>query len=91
MKRHLLTLTIMLVAIGVMPAAAQQVTVTNASITGDTFWTADTEYIMDGNVYVEDGETLTIEAGTVIKGLATPTTGDQETALIVARGGKIFA
>lgn len=92
MKRFLQILTVLLVGVCVLPAMAQQqVTITSASITGDAFWTADTEYLLDGNVYVEDGETLTIEAGTVIKGLATPTTGDQETALIVARGGKIFA
>ena len=67
------------------------VTVTDADVQGDALWTADNTYLLDGYVYVEDGETLTIEAGTVIKGLADPTTGDQESALVVARGGKIFA
>jgi hypothetical protein len=73
------------------PAPTNVVDITDSDITGDTYWTADNEYLMDGSVYVEDGETLTIEAGTVIRGKQTPTTGDQETALIVARGGKIFA
>ncbi|MEQ9105198.1 MAG: hypothetical protein RIE53_10925, partial [Rhodothermales bacterium] len=73
MKKTVLILMTLIVAFGILPVAAQQVTVTDASITGDTFWTADTEYILNGNVYVEDGETLTIEAGTVIKALATPT------------------
>lgn len=71
--------------------AQSTVTITSADITGDVFWTADTEYLLDGVVYVEDGETLTIEAGTVIRGKAVPTTGDQNTALVVSRGGKIFA
>ena len=68
-----------------------QTTVTDDDIDGEVSWTADTEYILDGYVYVDDGETLNIEAGTVIKALADPTTGDQESALIVARGGTINA
>ena len=74
-----------------MLQAQTVIDITDSDITGDTYWTADNEYLMDGYVYVEDGETLTIEAGTVVRGKQTPTTGDQESALIVARGGKIFA
>jgi hypothetical protein len=44
---------------------------------------------LNGFVFVEDGETLTIEAGTVVKG--KPGQGEAASALIVARGGKIFA
>jgi len=71
--------------------AQQEITITNDDVTGDTFWSSDNEYLMDGVVYVEDGETLTIEAGTVIRSKEIPTTGDQNTALVVAQGGKIFA
>jgi len=46
-------------------------------------------YILDGLVFVNDGQTLEIEAGTVIK--AKPTTGGVASALVVARGGKIMA
>lgn len=43
-------------------------------------------YVMKGWIYIEDGASLTIEPGTVIK-------GDKETkaALIVQRGGKLYA
>jgi len=70
-----------------------QVTVTDASINaGETVtWSASNEYLMDGLIYVESGATLIIEAGTVIKAKQTPTTGDNTTALIIARGGKIDA
>jgi len=51
--------------------------------------TSDTVWILDGFVFVEDGSELFIEPGTVIKG--TPGTGADASALIVARGGKIFA
>ncbi|QXD17116.1 T9SS type A sorting domain-containing protein [Rhodocaloribacter litoris] len=82
----------LLLALTILPARAQQVvTVTDADIVGNVLWTSDKTYLLDGYVYVEDGETLTIEAGTVIKGKADPTTGDQASALIVARGGKLFA
>ncbi|NUQ43460.1 MAG: T9SS C-terminal target domain-containing protein, partial [Calditrichaceae bacterium] len=54
-------------------------------------WTSDNAYLLDGLVFVEDGATLTIQAGTVIKGKEAPTTGDNTSALIIARGGKIYA
>ncbi len=56
---------------------------------GTTTWYARNTYILNGKIFVNDGQTLTIEAGTVIKGQ----TGQAEaaSALIVARGGKIIA
>ena len=71
--------------------AQNQVTVTDDDIDGTVNWTADTEYTIDGYVYVENEEILNIAAGTVIKAVSDPTTGDQESALIVARGGTINA
>ena len=57
--------------------------------TGTTNWTANNIYLLDGFVFVNDGQTLTIEAGTVIKGKAGQ--GENASALVVARGGKIIA
>ena len=64
--------------------------ITDADIDGDVVWTADNEYVLVGRVFVEEGETLTIDPGTVVKGRfnADPA---QAAALIVARGGMIFA
>ncbi|WP_161889816.1 hypothetical protein [Pontibacter russatus] len=56
---------------------------------GTTTWTAENTYILDGFVFVNEGQTLTIEPGTVIKG--RPGEGENASALIVARGGKIKA
>jgi len=50
---------------------------------------ADTVWVLEGFVFVNDGQVLTIEAGTVIKG--KPGTGENASAMIVARGGKIMA
>ena len=47
---------------------AATIEVTDASIDGSVRWTADNTYLLSGLVFVEDGETLTIEPGTVIKG-----------------------
>jgi hypothetical protein len=58
-------------------------------ITSDIVWSADTIYLLQGKVVVSDGATLTIEAGTIIKGLAGE--GSLASALVVARGGKINA
>ncbi len=56
---------------------------------GTTTWTSENTYILDGLVFVNAGQTLTIEPGTVIK--AKPGEGENASALIVARGGKIRA
>ena len=62
-------------------------------ITGNVTWTSDNEYILDGLIFVDSLSTLTIEAGTVIKGKlqSNITTGDGASALIVKRGAKIYA
>ncbi len=57
--------------------------------TGTTTWTNDKTYILDGFVFVNKGQTLTIEPGTVIKGKSGQ--GENASALIVARGAKIIA
>jgi len=61
----------------------------NGNGTGTTTWTANNTYLLQGLVFVNDGQVLTIEAGTVIKG--KPGQGEEASALIVARGGKIMA
>ncbi|MEM0996078.1 MAG: hypothetical protein AAGN35_03315 [Bacteroidota bacterium] len=61
----------------------------NGNGTGTVTWTKDQVYILDGFVFVNSGQTLTIEAGTVIKGRAG--TGANASALIVAKGGTINA
>ena len=67
-----------------------EVTISDAgSGTGTTTWTCDNTYLLDGYVFVNDGQALTIEPGTVIKGMAGA--GADAAALIVARGGQLFA
>lgn len=70
-----------------------QITVTDADLTGssDVTWTNDQEYILDGYVFLETGGKLTIEAGTVIKGKASPSSQDNASALIITKGAQIFA
>ncbi len=57
--------------------------------TGTVTWTADKEYTLEGFVFVNDGQVLTIEAGTVIRFESGQ--AENASALIVARGGKIVA
>ncbi|PEN14149.1 hypothetical protein CRI94_03665 [Longibacter salinarum] len=52
-------------------------------------WTADREWILDGLVFVNEGQTLTIEPGTVIRGKSGQ--GVEASAIVVARGGTINA
>ncbi|MFD2822304.1 hypothetical protein ACFS5M_01400 [Lacinutrix iliipiscaria] len=63
--------------------------VKSGGIAIDETWTADKCYILDRKVVVQEGVTLTIEPGTIIKGRAG--TGSLSSALIVARGGVIIA
>ena len=72
--------------------AFAQITVRDADISNGTYnWTNENEYILDGNVFLEEGGTLNIGPGTVIRGKLLPTTGDGTSALIITRGAKINA
>ncbi len=56
------------------------------SISVNTHWTCDKQYLLKGYVYVTSGATLTIDPGCIIK-------GDKNTkgSLIIERGAKIMA
>lgn len=56
---------------------------------GTVTWSNDTIYVLRGFIFVNSGQTLTIQPGTVIKG--QPGQGAGASALIIARGGKIMA
>ena len=83
---------ILLFSVLLTTAVFAQINVT-ADIASNTTWSASNVYLLDGLIFVNDGATLTIEEGTVIKGKlqANITTGDGASALIVRRGGKILA
>lgn len=61
----------------------------NGGGTGTVTWKANQNYILEGFVFVNEGQTLTIEAGAVIR--AKTGQAENASALIVARGGKIIA
>ena len=63
--------------------------VIDSDITEDTTLDASVVWTLDGRVFVKDGVTLTIPAGTIIK--ATGGTGTNASVLVVAQGGKIEA
>ena len=80
--------------LGVIPqrAPANIVQVTDASLTaaGPTVrWSRTNVYVLNGYCYVKQGQTLTIEAGTIVKGKdgAPGVFG----ALFITAGGKLFA
>ncbi len=61
----------------------------SGSITSNTTWTSNVIYQLNQKVVVQDGATLTIEPGTIIKGSSG--TGSLASALVIARGGKLMA
>ncbi len=60
-----------------------------SNITSDVTWSGDSIYVLAGRIVVESGATLTIEAGSIVKGQAG--SGANATALIIARGGTLNA
>ncbi len=60
--------------------------VVTGNISENTTWLANDSVYMDGYVYIKSGAILTIEPGTIIKGVT-----DSKAALIVERGAKIIA
>lgn len=66
-----------------------EIIVKSGIITADETWTPENVYVLDGKVVVDENVTLTIEAGTIVKGEQ-----GQETlasALIVDQGGRLIA
>lgn len=56
------------------------------AITANTTWTRNNIYLLNGTVFVNDGVTLTIESGTIIKGDKA-----NQGTLVIKQGGKIMA
>jgi hypothetical protein len=78
-----------------MPAQAAFVEVTN-DIVQDTRWTRDNVYILRDVIYVLPPAILTIEPGTIVRGIEDTyceggTIGDQPGALFMTRGAKLNA
>jgi len=69
----------------ITPSTGQVITV-SGNITENTKWYSAAKYMLSGFVYVKNNATLTIEPGTVIKGVSTT-----KAALIIEKGSKIMA
>lgn len=70
-------------------------TVTGNVTTANARWTRDKVYILTRMIFVTNGATLTIEPGTIIRGIRKAANGtdlaNEPGALIVSRGGKLIA
>ena len=55
----------------------------------DVTWTRDYLWVLDGLVFVNENQSLRIQSGTVVKGKTGD--GKNASALVVARGGQLFA
>jgi len=82
-KRFAAAMTLAVVMYGAASAAVVNVT---SNITSNTTWSNNNTYVLFDKIFVKNGATLTIEAGTIIK-------GDKSTkgALIITRDGMIDA
>jgi len=97
LRTHNLTFLTLLILLTAFPACRKsdyvidnRETITDqGGGTGTVIWSSDKHYLLNGKVFVNDGQTLTIEAGTVIRALTGQ--GSMASGLIVARGGTIIA
>jgi hypothetical protein len=69
----------------ITPSTGQVITV-SGDIIKDTKWYSNAKYMLSGFVYVKNNAVLTIEPGTVIKGIS-----NTKAALMIERGSKIMA
>jgi len=86
--------TLALLALFAAGAASAQTTVkVSADVSSNTTWSAANTYLLDGLIYVRPGATLTIEAGTVVRGKEVPSvsTGDAASGIVVMVGARIEA
>ncbi|NUO02339.1 MAG: T9SS C-terminal target domain-containing protein, partial [Saprospiraceae bacterium] len=92
MNRKLYALLIPFLLLTLQAVAQPIVPIVDADIApGQTVnWTKDNIYLLDGLVFVEDGAKLNIEPGTVVKFTPRADVGNPS-ALVIARGGQIFA
>ncbi|MGE4488723.1 MAG: hypothetical protein AB7E95_04155 [Kiritimatiellales bacterium] len=81
-KKLIMALMGMTAAAGI--ASAATVTI-SSDITSSTTWVSTNVYELNGQIYVDSGATLTIEAGTLVQ---TPT--NYQGSLAVCRGAKIY-
>jgi hypothetical protein len=87
------------VNVGTTTGSNQAANATNAAITDgnlittDQRWTRDNVYLLRRLIQVANGATLTIEPGTIIRGVNTTLSGitAEPGALLVSRGGTIIA
>ncbi len=84
MKKNFLLLCLLIASIS--NSFAYTVVTVSDSISTNTHWTCDKQYLLHGYVYVTTGATLTIDPGVIIKG-----DKDSKGSLIVERGAKIMA
>ena len=73
-------------AVAICKSFAFTTVIVKDSISANTHWTCDQQYLLQGYVYVTSGATLTIDPGVIIKG-----DKDSKGTLIVERGAKIMA
>ena len=64
----------------------------NEDLTGDFTWTNDNEYVLEKTVMVLPGSTLTIQPGTIVRGMSRDESSYGEAgSLVVTRDAKLYA
>lgn len=95
MKKYLFLACGLAALCGTASSASAAFISQSSNITSNTRWTRDNVYILTRVIFVTPGVTLTIEPGTIIRGVKAGTTGSdiaaEPGALVVARDAKLVA
>jgi len=92
MKKYILFLLPLLVTACLDPEPPQpkpEGILVTSNITENTTWYSDSIYVLNGRISVTNGAELTIQPGCIIKGGSG--SGASATALVIARGAKLYA
>jgi hypothetical protein len=81
--------TVWISTLGSDSASVDTINLPSVDLAENQVWTPENLYILDCKAYVMDGQDLTIMPGTVIKAIYGQ--GVEAPALVVTRGGKIYA
>ncbi len=88
-KKVLLIILGTMIPVMLLGQAERRITDSDIPVGSQVTFHSDTTYILEGAVFVDSAAVLTIEPGTLVK--AEIGDGNQATALVVTRYGKIFA
>ena len=92
LQNILKTLAALVAATSIAGSAIAETVMVNEDLFGDFTWTNDNEYVLEKTIMVLPGSTLTIQPGTIVRGMSRDESSYGEAgSLVITRDAKLFA